>query len=49
MGQITEKMKKYKKIAFDTNLFIYLIEKHKSILMWQKAFLIWLRKASFMQ
>ncbi|OGO81850.1 MAG: hypothetical protein A2Y21_01620 [Clostridiales bacterium GWC2_40_7] len=29
MGQITEELKKYKRIAFDTNLFIYLMEKHQ--------------------
>lgn len=29
MGQITEELRKYKRISFDTNLFIYLMEKHE--------------------
>jgi predicted nucleic acid-binding protein len=29
MGQVAEDLKKYKRIAFDTNLFIYLMEKHE--------------------
>lgn len=28
MGQIGEDLKKYKRILIDTNLFIYLMEKH---------------------